>query len=300
MPCPKECSERPAIKWYKENFLLVKFRKPLHLWGVVLAIRGFVVKGFPEGNSLGLLPFMLVIHQLPACPAELPGSALLPYVDGYMSSPVLPFFLLNGYILFPWVLFLWQFATFSFILNCRVNLKALNDYLSTLAGCRPHNWHCCLGMDLPFSCLPQATQSPLVGLGSGSNLHMPLTVLFPWVWDLSALGLRFHICKHWELSFSKRYSSFSIQLTCMDTQEVSRIWHRGIARSYHSTDWPLSPIHSPISFVSKVKVEALSPSLLITQASHHSVAFSHCNRVFKFYLLLWISKVVNMRIINSQ
>lgn len=43
-----------------------------------------------------------------------------------------------------------------------------------------------------------------------------------------------------------------------------------------SLNRPLSSIHSSISFVSKVKVESLSPSLLITQASHYK-------RVFKFY-----------------
>lgn len=58
-------------------------------------------------------------------------------------------------------------------------------------GCCPHNRDCCLGMDLPFSSLPQATESLLVGLDSRSNLHMPLNDLFPWVWDLSALGLKF-------------------------------------------------------------------------------------------------------------
>jgi hypothetical protein len=53
---------------------------------------GLVVRGFPEGNSLGLPPFMLVIHLLPARRSELPASAFLPYIDGYGSSPRLLFF----------------------------------------------------------------------------------------------------------------------------------------------------------------------------------------------------------------
>lgn len=86
---------------------------------------GFVVKDFPKGNGLGLLP-MLVTYQLPAC---LSGFAFLPSADGYMSSQVSPVLPLQMDTFYFQLLCLWQFATFTFILNCPVNVEALNDCL---------------------------------------------------------------------------------------------------------------------------------------------------------------------------